>query len=95
MERTNNYRIQAQQAKERFVTYEQSRLIAKLKLRFDETYLYVPMLRETYRIHRKTGDISRENPCGWAVEKSDGFRSHVPPESAGRKSRPLGRKIPG
>ena len=65
MGRNNNYRIQAQQAKERFVTYDQSRLIAKLNLRFDETYLYVPMLRETYRIHRKNGDISRDTLCGW------------------------------
>ena len=70
MERANNYRIQAQQAKERFVTYDQNRLIAKLNLRFDETYLYVPMLSEIYRIHRNTGGISRKIPSGWVVADS-------------------------
>ena len=70
MARTNNYLIQAQQAKELFVTYDQSRLIAKLNLRFDEEYLYVPMLSELHRIHRKTGDISRETPSGWVDANS-------------------------
>ena len=70
MARTNNYRIQAQQAKERFVTYDQNRLIAKLNLCFDETYLYVPMLSEIYRIHRNTGGISRKIPSGWVVADS-------------------------
>ena len=70
MGRNNNYRIQAQQAKERFVTYDQNRLIAKLNLRFDETYLYVPMLSEIYRIHRNTGGISRKIPSGWVVADS-------------------------
>ena len=44
MARTNNYLIQARQAKARFLTYDQSRLIAKLNLRSDGEYLYVPML---------------------------------------------------
>ena len=37
MERVDNYAIQAAQAKERFLTYDQQKLIDKLKLRHDET----------------------------------------------------------
>ena len=70
MERTNNYLIQARQAKARFVSYDQNQLISKLGLCFDATYLYVPMLAETYRIHRVTGDICRETPSGWVDANS-------------------------
>ncbi len=65
MDRTNNYLLQAQQAKARFLTYDQEKLIAKLKLKFDEAYLYVPLLAETYRISRKTGDMEREKNGAW------------------------------
>ena len=65
MDRTNNYIIQAQQAKRRFTTYDQDRIIAKLKLRHDKEYLYTAMLSEAYRIHRKTGEIFRETENGW------------------------------
>ena len=65
MERTNNYLIHAQQAKDRFTTYDQDRLIAKLKIRHDEDYLYATMLSESYRIHRQTGRICRHTEDGW------------------------------
>ena len=65
MNLTNNYLIQAQQAKNWFTTYDQDKLIAKLKLKHDETYLYPVMFSETYRIHRKTGNIDRETETGW------------------------------
>ncbi len=70
MARTNNYLIQAQQAKERFASYDQGRLIAKLKLPSDERYLYPRLLAETYRIHRKSGDVSRETNAGWVDANS-------------------------
>lgn len=70
MARINNYSIQARQAKDRFTTYDQEKLIAKLKLRRDEDYLYVTMLSEPYRIHRKTGDICRETAAGWVDANS-------------------------
>ncbi len=72
MEKVNNYLIQARQAKDRFLTYDQQALIAKLKLRFDEAYLYVPMLAETYRIHRKTGDMERNRKGTWIDANSFG-----------------------
>lgn len=72
MARTNNYLIQAQQAKALFSAYDQEKLIAKLKLRHDETWLYTTMLSETYRIHRKTGDIDLETEAGWVDANSFG-----------------------
>ena len=65
MARTNNYLIQARQAKARFLTYDQGRLIAKLNLRSDGEYLYVPMLGQTYRISRTSGDMQRQTAGGW------------------------------
>ena len=72
MERVNNYAIQVQQAKLHFTTYDQQTIIDKLKLRYDEAYLYATMLAETYRIHRKTGDIDRETETGWVDANSFG-----------------------
>lgn len=65
MERTNNYAIQAQQAKELFLTYDQEALIRKFHLTFDPVYLYVPMLHTLYRIHRATGDLERQEDGRW------------------------------
>ena len=65
MARVNNYLIHVQQAKARFTTYDQETLIAKLKLRHDEEYLYAVMLSETYRIHRQSGEIGRLTETGW------------------------------
>ena len=70
MARTNNYLIHARQAKERFTTYDQEALIAKLHLHHDGDYLYTTMLSEHYRIHRKTGDICRETGTGWVDANS-------------------------
>lgn len=65
MERQDNYAIQAEQAKRRFLTYDQQKLIAKLGLRFDETWLYMIMLCQPYRIHRATADIQRQVSGTW------------------------------
>ena len=70
MARTNNYSLQARQAKAHFLTYRQDTLIAKLKLDFDEDHLYVPMLSEIYRIHRRTGEICRNTEAGWVAADS-------------------------
>ena len=70
MERTNNYLIHAQQAKDRFTTYDQEVLIEKLHLSHDDNYLYTTMLSEHYRIHRKTGDICRKTDTDWVEANS-------------------------
>lgn len=61
----DNYRIQARQAKDRFLTYDQQALIEKCHLDFDDTWLYATMLSSTYRIHRKTGDMERLAEGKW------------------------------
>ena len=70
MTRTNNYLIQAQQAKQLFAAYDQQKIIRKLGLSHDETWLYTTMLSETYRIHRQSGDIFRKTETGWADANS-------------------------
>ena len=65
MERRDNYAIQAEQAKQRFLTYDQSRLAEKLHLETDEEYLYITMLCKWYRIHRTTADIRRLDGESW------------------------------
>ena len=65
MERKNNYLIQAEQAKKRFLQYDQQKLIEKLKLRYDEDYLYINMLCKLYRLHRTTGDLQQQDGPRW------------------------------
>jgi hypothetical protein len=59
MERKDNYALQVQYAKQYFLTYDQQKLIEKLKLKYDEGYLYTKMLGREYRIHRQTGTVER------------------------------------
>lgn len=65
MDRTDNYLIQAQQAKQLFLAYDQQALIRKFRLSFDETYLYTTMLGTRYRIRRSTGDLERQEDGIW------------------------------
>ena len=58
MEKRDNYRTQAQQAKSLFLTYDQTQLIEKFRLKADAEYLFVNFLCKPYRVDRKTGDIS-------------------------------------
>ncbi len=65
MDKRDNYQIQAMQAKKLFLTYDQQELIARCRLRSDETYLYTRFLGDPYRIHRATGDMERFNGQIW------------------------------
>lgn len=65
MLRKDNYLIQAQQAKQRFLTYDQEKLIRKFHLHADDTYLYVSLLRRPYRIRCATGDLQKEVSGSW------------------------------
>ena len=65
MARTNNYLMQAQQAKRHFLTYDQDKLIAKFNLTADEAFLYVNLLGKQYRLDRKTGDLFRREGTHW------------------------------
>ena len=70
MERRDNYRIQAQQAKQHFLSYDQEQLIRKLDARADDTYLYAEMLCKLHRIHRGTGNIEKWNGSAWVSANS-------------------------
>lgn len=65
MERTDNYLIQAQQAQQYFLTYDQASLIRKLQLPHDEQYLYPVMFHRQYRLDRKNGNLERKQGDGW------------------------------
>ena len=59
MDRKDNYKTQADQAKRHFLTYDQERLVKKLKLKSDEEYIYANLLGEPYRLNRETGSVER------------------------------------
>ena len=55
--RRDNYKLQADQAKRHFLTYDQQMLIQKFSLEADNTYLYTELLGQPYRLCRKTGSL--------------------------------------
>lgn len=65
MEAKNNYYLQTLQAKQHFLSYDQSALIRKLALSADDQYLYVNILCKPYRIDRITGDLFRAEQQIW------------------------------
>ena len=65
MARRNNYLIQAQQAKARFLTYDQEKLIRKFGIHSDEKCLYVNLLCKRYRLNRTSGDLQRQRAGEW------------------------------
>ena len=70
MVRKDNYLIQANQAKQHFLTYDQQRLIEKLNLQADENYLYIKFLCESYRLSRTTGSLERYHADAWVDANS-------------------------
>lgn len=71
-ERVDNYKIQAEQAKKHFLTYDQQELIGRCGLRYDDIYLYTEFLSKPYRIHRGTGDMERLEKEKWVDGNSFG-----------------------
>lgn len=65
MAKPDNYAIQAQDAKNRFLTYDQNKIIEKFRLKADENYLYPVMLSSSYRLCRKTGFLERLEGETW------------------------------
>lgn len=58
-ERLDNYQIQAAKAKKLFLAYDQQEMIDRCQLQFDESFLYIKLLSDPYRIDRRTGDMER------------------------------------
>lgn len=65
MQRTNNYALQAQSAKQRFLTYCQQTILDKHHLPYDENYLYPTMLSTPYRLCRHTGNLEKQVAGIW------------------------------
>ena len=65
MKRTDNYAIQAMQAQQTFLTYDQNVLIEKCCLPYDENYLYPVLFSKPYRVCRTTGQIQRQQGASW------------------------------
>lgn len=65
MKYTNNYDIQLNQAKKRFLTYDQQELICRCCPKFDELYFYTDFLGQKYRIDRRSGDMQRLQKDRW------------------------------
>lgn len=66
MAMVGNYLLQARSAKQRFLSYDQQKLIQKFRLEWDETFLYTTLLGRKYRICRQTGDVDCLTDGGWA-----------------------------
>lgn len=65
IEKRDNYQIQVQQAKQRFLTYDQQELIRRCCLNWDEHYLYAKLFSHLYRICRKSGNMERLEKDQW------------------------------
>ena len=72
MERRDNYAVQASQAKEVFLRYDQEALCRKLGLGSDEEYIYAVLLGKRYRIHRTTAGFHRLDGDTWTAADSFG-----------------------
>lgn len=68
----DNYQLQAQQAKQFFLSYDQEAVIRKCSLKYDETYLYCHFFSQLHRISRKTGDLFRKVGENWVPADSHG-----------------------
>lgn len=66
MAMVGNYLLQARSAKQRFLSYDQQKLIQKFRLEWDETFLYTTLLGRKYRLCRQTGDMDCMTDGGWA-----------------------------
>ena len=71
MERKNNYAIQAGQARKLFCAHDLDEVVRAHRLRTDETFLYLRLLGEDYRVSRADGHIARREGEAWAP--ADGF----------------------
>lgn len=64
----DNYALQAEAARLRFLTYDQTAMPVKM----DETYLYLPFCGCDYRVCRSDGHIFRRTAADWIPADSHG-----------------------
>ena len=56
--RISNYEIMKNQMSEKFLKYDQNKMILKFSLPHDETYIYIRFVGREYRISRSTGRVA-------------------------------------
>ena len=56
--RISNYEIMKNQMSERFLKYDQNKMILKFSRPHDETYIYIRFVQREYRISRSTGRVA-------------------------------------
>ena len=56
--RPDNYAIMAEQARLRFLTYDQQMILNKSPVKFDESYIDLPVLDTLCRVSRETGHVT-------------------------------------
>jgi hypothetical protein len=66
--RTSNYDITRDKMEKKFLEYDQSRMIKKFALEYDDDYIYITFISRLYRVGRKTGRAE------WT---EDGFKTAV------------------
>lgn len=65
MKHADNYQLQMQQAQQRFLTYDQEKILAKCAVSHDGDYFYPVMLGRRYRLDRRTGSLERQQGEAW------------------------------
>lgn len=71
-EKWDNYKIQLEQAKKHFLTYDQQELIRRCRLPHDGDFFYFQFLASDYRLERHTGDLQRRCNGNWVDGNSFG-----------------------
>jgi len=61
MKPESNYEVSKQNALERFLTYNQERIIHRLGLQSDDAYIYIEYCKCIYRLDRKKPNLERSN----------------------------------
>ncbi len=69
---TDHYAMQAAQAQAHFLTYDQTALIEKWALPFDEMYLYPVLFSQKYRLRRADGNLERLQGDAWTDANTHG-----------------------
>lgn len=54
-ERISNYEVMKKQMEDKFISFEQEKMISKFSLRADGAYIYIRFVEREYRINRKNG----------------------------------------
>lgn len=65
MGRHSNYEVMKRDALERFLTYDQSKILKRLQLESDDTFLYIDFCGYAYRVGRRHPLIERRTEGGW------------------------------